>query len=143
MSFFGKNLSLSSLINFIKIITYSKRVPIIIIEPVISQVFPPEKLKEVERLNEKASILYYQGRYEEAELFFQQTLESIQKQLGQEHPLVAISFNNLAGSYEVQRRYEEAEPLYQQAIRIATKTLGENHPNTQTIIKNYNLMTSD
>jgi hypothetical protein len=35
--------------------------------------------------------------------------------LGERHPLVATSLNNLALLYHNQGRYEAAEPLYQQA----------------------------
>ncbi|NEQ87226.1 MAG: tetratricopeptide repeat protein [Moorea sp. SIO2I5] len=56
--------------------------------------------------------------------------------LGENHPDVATSLNNLAGLYYNQGRYSEAEPLYQQALEIAVQQLGENHPNTQTISRN-------
>lgn len=58
------------------------------------------------------------------------------KLLGQEHPDVAISLNNLAGLYESQGKYEAAEPLYLQALEMDKKLLGEEHPNTQTINSN-------
>ncbi|MEH2407794.1 MAG: tetratricopeptide repeat protein [Nostoc sp.] len=56
--------------------------------------------------------------------------------LGDEHPDVATSLNNLAALYESQGRYSDAEPLYIQAVAIAEKQLGANHPNTITIRKN-------
>ena len=60
-----------------------------------------------------------------------------QKLLGEEHPDVATSLNNLAALYRSQGRYEEAEPLYLSAITIFLQRLGENHPNTQTVINNF------
>jgi tetratricopeptide (TPR) repeat protein len=50
--------------------------------------------------------------------------------LGNEHPDVATSLNNLAGLYDKQRRYEEAEPLYQEALAMNKQLLGESHPKT-------------
>ena len=66
----------------------------------------------------------------------------MEKQLGENHPDVATSLNNLAGLYESQGKYAEAEPLYQRAIAILLATLGENHPNTRTVMMNYYLMLS-
>ena len=65
-----------------------------------------------------------------------------QQLLGDNHPHVATSLNNLAGLYDSQGRYTEAEPLYLEAIKIATQVLGKNHPHTQTIMENYKTMLS-
>jgi tetratricopeptide (TPR) repeat protein len=59
-----------------------------------------------------------------------------QRLLGENHPSVAISLNNLAKLYDSQRKYEEAEPLYLQALAIAEQALGENHPTTVKIREN-------
>ncbi|WP_375467540.1 tetratricopeptide repeat protein, partial [uncultured Nostoc sp.] len=56
--------------------------------------------------------------------------------LGDEHPSVATSLNNLAGLYDSQGRYSDAKPLCIQALAIAEKRLGANHPNTITIREN-------
>ena len=61
----------------------------------------------------------------------------MEKQLGESHPSVASSLNNLALLYKSQGKYAEAEPLYQRAIAILLEKLGENHPNTQAGIMNY------
>ena len=58
--------------------------------------------------------------------------------LGERHPAVATSLNNLAGLYNFQGKYEAAEPLYIEALEIAESVLGENHPNTNTIRENLN-----
>ncbi len=60
--------------------------------------------------------------------------------LGENHPDVATSLNNLAYLYKSQGRYEEAEPLFLQALAIAEQALGENHPNTVTIRENLQMM---
>jgi tetratricopeptide (TPR) repeat protein len=65
------------------------------------------------------------------------TAHRYKRLLGDNHPHVANSLNNLAGLYDSQGRYEEAEPLYLEAINIATQGLGENHPHTQTVYQNY------
>jgi len=65
-----------------------------------------------------------------------QALAMTKRLLGDEHPSVATSLNNLAFLYNSQGRYSDAEPLYIQALEIAEKQLGENHPNTITIGEN-------
>ena len=60
--------------------------------------------------------------------------------LGDKHPSVAISLNNLAALYDSQGRYTEAEPLYLQALAIAEQALGENHPNTIIFRENLQMM---
>ncbi|MFM8294706.1 MAG: tetratricopeptide repeat protein, partial [Microcystaceae cyanobacterium] len=78
-----------------------------------------------------------QGKYAEAEPLVLRSLAIREKQLGENHPDVATSLNNLAELYRAQGKYAEAEPLYQRAIAIFSEKLGENHPNTRTVIMNY------
>ncbi|NCR58490.1 MAG: tetratricopeptide repeat protein [Microcystis aeruginosa LL13-06] len=80
-----------------------------------------------------------QGRYPEAEPLYLEALDLYKRLLGDNHPLVATSLNNLAGLYDSQGRYPEAEPLYLQALAIAEQALGENHPNTIIFRENYNI----
>ncbi|MGI2909814.1 tetratricopeptide repeat protein, partial [Tolypothrix sp. VBCCA 56010] len=69
-----------------------------------------------------------QGRYSEAEPLYQKALQLYQRLLGEEHPHVAMSYNNLAALYQSQGRYSEAEPLYQKALQLTQRLLGEEHP---------------
>jgi tetratricopeptide (TPR) repeat protein len=50
--------------------------------------------------------------------------------LGEHHPDVATSLNNLASLYKSQGKYEQALPLYERSLAIWEKVLGEHHPNT-------------
>ncbi|MFM7795002.1 MAG: tetratricopeptide repeat protein, partial [Microcystis panniformis] len=78
----------------------------------------------------------------EAEPLLLEALDLKKQLLGDNHPSVALSLNNLAGLYNSQGRYTEAEPLHLEAINIATQVLGENHPHTQTVYQNYLRMLS-
>jgi tetratricopeptide (TPR) repeat protein len=69
-----------------------------------------------------------QGLYAQAEPWFKQCLEVTKKRLGDNHPYVAQSLNNLAGLYKSQGRYADAEPLYQQALQLMRHLRGEEHP---------------
>jgi tetratricopeptide (TPR) repeat protein len=61
----------------------------------------------------------------------------VEEVLGEEHPDMALSLNNLAALYDNQGRYAEAEPLYQRALAIVEKVLGEEHPSSQKVKANY------
>ncbi|MGK7928871.1 MAG: tetratricopeptide repeat protein, partial [Spirulina sp.] len=67
---------------------------------------------------------------------YMQSLELRKKLLGEEHPDVATSLNNLAFLYESQRKYEAAEPLYMQSLELRKKLLGEEHPDVATSLNN-------
>jgi tetratricopeptide (TPR) repeat protein len=65
-----------------------------------------------------------------------QALELRKRLLGDNHPDVATSLNNLAGLYESQGRYDEAETILHRALEIYQQVLGDNHPNTLTVCEN-------
>jgi tetratricopeptide (TPR) repeat protein len=78
-----------------------------------------------------AGLYRSQGRYNDAEPLYLQSLDIWKRQLGDDHPDVATSLNNLALLYESQGKYSEAEDLAQQALVIYQNRLGNEHPNTQ------------
>ncbi|NEO93027.1 MAG: tetratricopeptide repeat protein, partial [Moorea sp. SIO3G5] len=83
---------------------------------------------------------YGQGAYEQALPWYQQCLSTVTERLGQDHPDVATSLNNLAGLYSSQGRYQEAEPLYQQALEMSQRLLGQDHPDVATSLNNLALL---
>ena len=66
----------------------------------------------------------------------QRSLAIWEKALGEDHPNVAQSLNNLAVLYNSQGRYSEAEPLLQRSLAIWEKALGEDHPNVAQSLNN-------
>jgi tetratricopeptide (TPR) repeat protein len=72
-----------------------------------------------------------QGKYNDAEPLYLQSLDILKLQLGNDHPHVAQSLNNLAQLYFSQENYLEAENLAQQALVIYQQKLGSEHPDTQ------------
>ena len=50
--------------------------------------------------------------------------------MGESHPDVAASLNNLAVLYANQGRLTEAEPLLMQALELRQQILGNQHPDT-------------
>jgi tetratricopeptide (TPR) repeat protein len=65
-----------------------------------------------------ASFYEGQGRYNSAERYYDNCLEAVRSRLGDNHPSVAGSLNNLAGLYKSQGRYKEAEPLLLEALDL-------------------------
>ena len=83
-----------------------------------------------------AAFYYSEGLYHLAEPWFKQCLEVIKKRLGEEHPSVAVSLNNLALLYRSQERYSEAEPLFQQALELTLRLHKEEHLDIATSLHN-------
>jgi hypothetical protein len=57
--------------------------------------------------------------------------------LGDRHPDVATSLNNLAVFYESQQRYGEAEELYVRSLEIKQQVLPNEHPSLKRGWKNF------
>ncbi|MFZ1028611.1 MAG: tetratricopeptide repeat-containing protein, partial [Limnoraphis robusta] len=102
-----------------------------------------DELEEAKRLHQQVVQLYQQGKYNEAIPIAVRVLEIRERLLGENHPDVATSLNNLAELYRDQGRYNEAEPLYQRSLAISEKALGENHPHVATTLNNLALLYSD
>jgi CHAT domain-containing protein len=79
-------------------------------------------------LNSQCLEFHNAGKYDEAIEPCQLSLAIYEKALGGEHPLVAMSLNNLADMYREKGEYAKAEPLYQRALAINEKVLGIEHP---------------
>ncbi|MEM9817189.1 MAG: tetratricopeptide repeat protein [Cyanobacteria bacterium P01_D01_bin.6] len=75
-------------------------------------------------------------QYSEAEPLLQEALVMRKRLLGDEHPDVATSLNNLATLYKNQGRYSEAEPLLQEALVMRKRLLGNEHPDVATSLNN-------
>jgi tetratricopeptide (TPR) repeat protein len=73
-----------------------------------------------------ARFYYGQGLYVLAEDPLQRSLIAVKEKLGDYHPSVTNSLNNLAAMYRWQGRYAEAEQLKLQCLEIERDTLGAN-----------------
>lgn len=93
-------------------------------------------LQRAATLGQQAVETYEAGRYAEAAALAESALAIRREQLGERHPTVAISLNNLALIYQNQGRYGEAEPLFQTALAINREHFGERHPNVTTNLNN-------
>jgi tetratricopeptide (TPR) repeat protein len=77
-----------------------------------------------------------QGSYSQAENWYQLCLSTTRSRLGDEHPDVATSLNNLAYLYEAQGRFSEAEALYERALELNQRLLDEEHSSVVSSLNN-------
>ncbi|MBW4597754.1 MAG: tetratricopeptide repeat protein [Brasilonema angustatum HA4187-MV1] len=77
-----------------------------------------------------------QGAYAQALPWLEQCLSVAKNRLGEEHPHVATSYNNLGVLYCEQGLYNEAELLYKKALELRLHLLGEEHPHVTTSYNN-------
>ncbi|WP_253257792.1 tetratricopeptide repeat protein, partial [Microcystis aeruginosa] len=70
------------------------------------------------------------------EPLYLEALDLYKRLLGDNHPSLATSLNNLAHLYDSQGRYTEAEPLYLEALDLCKRLLGDNHPHVANSLNN-------
>ena len=87
-------------------------------------------------MNKLALLLHSQGKLDEAEALFRQTLEARRRTLREEHPDTLESMNDLALLLKDQGKLDEAEPLFRETLEARRRTLGEEHPDTLTSVNN-------
>ena len=67
---------------------------------------------------------------------YEKALSISLKKLGDDHPRVADTYNNMAGVYYNQGKYEEALAMYEKALSIRLKKLGDDHPDVAMTYNN-------
>ncbi|MBE8987910.1 tetratricopeptide repeat protein [Nostoc sp. LEGE 12450] len=80
--------------------------------------------------------LFIQDSWQYPELWYIEALSMTKRLLGDEHPSVATSLNNLALLYNSKRKYSEAEPLHVEALSMRKRLLGDEHPSVATSLNN-------
>uniref|UniRef100_A0A672L007 Kinesin light chain n=1 Tax=Sinocyclocheilus grahami TaxID=75366 RepID=A0A672L007_SINGR len=85
-------------------------------------------------------LLRDQNKYKEAAHLLNDALSIREKTLGNDHPAVAATLNNLAVLYGKRGKYKEAEPLCKRALEIREKVLGREHPDVAKQLNNLALL---
>ena len=83
-----------------------------------------EEERAAGEISNLASVLYSQGRIEEALELKQEALGLLTDYYGREHPVVASTRNDVAYNLHRAGDYETAEQLYREALEINEKLLG-------------------
>jgi tetratricopeptide (TPR) repeat protein len=92
-------------------------------------------------LNQQGDALDAQGKYAQAQPLYEKALEIRRRLLTDEHPLTAMSYNNLAQNLDAQGKYAQAQPLHEKALGIRRRLLTDDHLDTAGSYNNlaYNL----
>jgi tetratricopeptide (TPR) repeat protein len=100
-----------------------------VLQPLVAQ-DKEAQLGEARRLSFQAAQLGEAGRFEEAIPLAEKSLAIHLKELGEEHPDVAIARINLGRLYQAVGDYKRAEPLLLLAWGTNHRILDDKHPNT-------------
>jgi tetratricopeptide (TPR) repeat protein len=73
------------------------------------------------------------AEYDKALEYYQKDLAITLKQLGADHPAVAISYHNIAFVYKAKKDLPKAKEYWEKAHAILLKKLGPNHPHTKLV----------
>ena len=84
---------------------------------------------------QQASELAANGRTDEAEALYKQSLTTVEKSLPGDR-ILAGSLNNVGQFYRSQRRFSEAADLFNRSLAIYVPIYGDNHRLTATTIHN-------
>ena len=68
------------------------------------------------------------GEYDKAIDFYKRALKIEVASLGEDHPNVATSYNNLGSAYGIKGDNDLAINYYERALKIRVASLGEDHP---------------
>jgi len=82
------------------------------------------------------SVLYEEGKWNEAEELQVKVMEARSRVLGEEHPDTLTAMANLASTYRNQGRWKEAEELEVKVMEASSRVLGEEHPDSLTAMAN-------
>jgi tetratricopeptide (TPR) repeat protein len=91
-------------------------------------------------LSKTAYYLYERGQYVEAMSLCQHALTIRERLLGQDHPDVATSLNDLAVLYIALHKYEQVEPLCLRALAIQERALGLDHPDVAVTLNDLAML---
>ena len=67
-------------------------------------------------------------------------MDIAKKTYGEEHPQIAISFENLASLYEIQGKIEEAKTLLLKTLEMKKKLLGIEHSSVATSLNSLAIL---
>jgi tetratricopeptide (TPR) repeat protein len=82
-----------------------------------------------------ALLLDLMGRVEEAEPLHRRALDVRTELLGADHPMIAVSYANLATNLIMRERYAEAETAARRSVAICLGAHGDLHPRTSTAMR--------
>ena len=91
-------------------------------------------------LDDLASVYVREQQWSLAKASYEKALEIDKRELGDDHPRLAIDLNNLAIVAQNMGNLQEAETLFRQAIERDQRAYGDSHPETAAAKENYGLL---
>ncbi|MDE7274230.1 MAG: ATP-binding protein [Lachnospiraceae bacterium] len=116
------------------VLDFKKYIPFA--ENIIEKIDMGKDIEQADFIFVVAYLMDFIGEFRKAEGLYCKALWLRKKILGEEHPVTAMSYNNLAYVYRRQGEYKKAEELYKKGLGISEKVLGEKHPFTATSYNN-------
>jgi CHAT domain-containing protein/tetratricopeptide (TPR) repeat protein len=95
-----------------------------------------QELAEADRLTQILEDHYVKGEYALGASAAQRQLDIRKKYLGERHPEVARSLNDLGVLLKAQSDYGRARQMYEEALRIRRELLGPTHPDVAETVDN-------
>ena len=96
----------------------------------------PDPLEKAHLNYQRGQIAYNQGKNDQANAFYQRTLEVYQQKLGANHQNVATIYNNMGLVCDSMEDYPQARSHYEKALQIYQKVLPADHPIIATCLSN-------
>jgi tetratricopeptide (TPR) repeat protein len=96
----------------------------------------PQLLERARAVSKLASSCYSQGKYDESESLFLQSLALREKHAGPNDPEVAESLIGLGLVYATRRQFDKAIVAHKRALAIDEEQLGHDHPIVASDLRN-------
>jgi eukaryotic-like serine/threonine-protein kinase len=91
-------------------------------------------------LDDLASVYVHEQQWALAKESYERALAIDQRELGDDHPRLAIDLNNLAIVAQNMGDLKQAESLFREAIDRNERAFGDTHPETSAAKENYGLL---
>jgi len=104
-----------------------------------------EKLCDMEYIDEAFDAIpaaFKEAYFAEHVEYSRRYLSCVKEAVGDRHPAVARSLNNLAHVLYSQGNYSEAEPLHRESLAMMRELLGDRHPDVAASLNNLALVLS-
>ena len=96
----------------------------------------PDSIVLTTAINDLAVLLFVRGTYDEAEPLDREALALSTRLLGEDHPMTAMTAQNLAQVQQLRGQLDEAEQLYRRALAAKRRVLGNAHPSVTISLNN-------
>ncbi|NEQ47486.1 MAG: tetratricopeptide repeat protein [Leptolyngbya sp. SIOISBB] len=109
----------------------------------VADVARSEALQQAAKISQQVDDLYEAEEYQDAIPLAEEVLAIHRNHLGENHPDLTTSLNNLAELYRLQELYDKAGPLHREALAIRREHFGERHLKVAQSLNNLAVLYDD